>query len=527
MSAGSPSRPEPGSFRELWRVAVPLVLSSGSLSLMHVIDRIFLTRYSNEALAAAMPAGILHWTVISVFIGTATYVNTFVAQYEGADKKDRVVASVWQGVYMATVCGVCLTAVFVPLAGPIFTLVGHNAAVQQLEVQYFSIMCFGAVPMIMAASLSAFFSGRGETQVVMFVNFGITSINVLFDYCLIFGIGPFPEMGVRGAAIATVFSQTCGVLMYAVMIWRARNHDGYAFLLHRRFDRELFGRLMRYGLPTGFQFLSDILAFAMFIFLIGRIGTNELAATNLAFNMNSMAFIPMFGIGTAVMTLVGKRIGEGRPQLAVRTTWIAFGLCSAYMLSFAAVYLFLPEVVLYPYVPRATPERFAAIEALVIPLLRFVALYSFFDGMAIVFSCAVRGAGDTRFSLLFTLVAGWSLMVVPVWYIWNFVGPDLFAGWTAVTVYIVVAGFGFLIRFQMGQWKTMRVIEADDHNVAETPDESLLEFAPAMDGVEATVALAASTADLNSTSGNGRMPCTADSESTDPPTHDELLGSQP
>jgi MATE family, multidrug efflux pump len=470
MSSNGEQRPhQPGSLRELLAIALPLVLSSGSLSLMHVIDRIFLTWYSTEALAAAMPAGLLHWTVMSIFIGTATYVNTFVAQYDGAGKKNRVVAAVWQGVYLAVVSGACVTAVFVPLCPLIFAAAGHAPAVQTLEIEYFSILCFGAVPMITAAALSAYFSGRGRTKVLMWVNTGIASVNIAFDYLMIFGVGPFPVMGIRGAAIATVISQVAGVLMYVAVIVRERNHDGYAAFRHRAFNRELFGRLLRYGLPTGFQFFSDISGFLVFIFLIGRIGTAEQAATNLAFNLNSMAFIPMLGFGTAVMTLVGKRIGEQRPELAVRTTWLAFGLCSVYMLVFCAIYVFLPDVILYPYAVKQTPEEFAPIRELVHVLLLFVALYSFFDGMAIIFGSAVRGAGDTRFSLVFTLIAGWSLMVAPTWIVWHVFEADLIAAWWSVSVYILVAGFGFLVRFQMGQWKSMRVIEADDSRV-EAPE---------------------------------------------------------
>lgn len=461
-SDDSPALPhQPGGLRELLSVAVPLVLSSGSISLMHVVDRVFLTWFSEDALAASLPAGLLHWTVISVFIGTATYVNTFVAQYDGAGKKDRVAASVWQGAYLALFSGVCLTALAVPLAAPIFALAKHKSAVQALEVEYFSTLCFGATPMILAAALSSFFSGRGRTRVLMCVNFTIALLNMGLDYGMIFGHGPFPRLGVRGAALATVISQSTGALLYVALIMRERNAHGYAFFVHRKLDRELFGRLLRYGLPTGMQFLSDILGFLVFIFLIGRIGKVEQAATNLAFTLNSMAFIPMIGFGTAVMTLVGKRIGEGRPQLAVRTTWLAFGLCSAYMLTFVAIYLFLPDVILYPYAAKAKAAEFAAMRPVVVELLRFVAIYSFFDGMFIVFSSAVRGAGDTRFSLLFTLFTGWTLMVLPTWIVWTFYTPNLYAGWGAVSAYITVAGVGFLIRFVAGRWKSMRVIEAE------------------------------------------------------------------
>src|SRR5271169_3316514 len=104
-TANSPGSLKAGSFRELMSVAVPLVLSSGSLSLMITIDRLFLTRFSEDALAASLPAAALHWTVMSAFVGMINYGNAFVAQYEGAGRKDRVSASVWQGIFLAIGAG--------------------------------------------------------------------------------------------------------------------------------------------------------------------------------------------------------------------------------------------------------------------------------------------------------------------------------------------------------------------------------------------------------------------------------------
>ena len=138
--------------------------------------------------------------------------------------------------------------------------------------------------------------------------------------------------------------------------------------------------------------------------LVGRIGRDTLAATTLVFNVNTLSFLPMIGLGTAVMTLVGRRVGEGRAELAVRTTWLAFKLSSVYMICIAILYLFLPNLLMSPYAAYSDPSTFAQIRVFVVILLRFAAVFAFFDAMLIVFSSAVQGAGDTRFCLLFTLV---------------------------------------------------------------------------------------------------------------------------
>ena len=149
----SPPKPAPGSIRELLQVALPLVISSGSVTLMYVVDRIFLTWHSPEALAAAMPASMVHWTLLSVPFGVAMYTNTFVSQYDGANRPDRIAASLWQAIYLALAAGVLL-ALLTPLAGPIFAWGGHEPAVQALEVRYLRVLCLGSLPFLLSGALS-------------------------------------------------------------------------------------------------------------------------------------------------------------------------------------------------------------------------------------------------------------------------------------------------------------------------------------------------------------------------------------
>jgi MATE family multidrug resistance protein len=457
---------QPGSLRELLRVSLPLMISSGSLSLMHIVDRIYLSHWSVEALAASAPAGIMYWTLFSLPFGIAVYTNTFVAQYFGSRRPERVVASVWQGLWLALAGGLLLAAV-APFSESIFRLAGHEADVLRLEAPYFSILCIGAAPALLSAALSAFFSGRGRTLIVMWVNVFVSLMNVGLDYVMVFGLGPIPEMGIRGAAWATNIASTTSCLLFlALMAWEARQ-EGYPLWTCRRFDPGLLARFLRYGASAGVQNFVDVAAFMLFVILIGRIGTHELAATNIAFNLNSMAFIPMFGMGTALMTLVGRRIGERRPDLAVRTTRYAFNISAVYMLVFAALYLGLPDVMLIPYGGAGNAESFEQVRPIVVTLLKFVAAYSFFDAMAIIYGSAIRGAGDTTFSLWWTCSTGWLLMVLPafvVYYALESPAHRLIGCWSAATFYIVVVGIGFALRFRGGKWQAMSVIEryADD-----------------------------------------------------------------
>jgi MATE family multidrug resistance protein len=227
-----------------------------------------------------------------------------------------------------------------------------------------------------------------------------------------------------------------------------------------RFDPDLFGRLMRYGLPSGLQWALDGLAWTGFLFMVGRLGDAELAASSIAFTLNAIAFMPTMGIGQAIQVLVGQRLGQEQPQLAERTAWTGLGMAMSFMTVLASLYLLVPGLFLAMF--QSQNEQDAALRlqvAAIIPvLLRFIAVYSVFDGMNLVFAFALKGAGDTRFVTVASVVLAWPLMVVPSWAAWQY-GWGLYWAWTFASAYIVVLAFVLFWRFRGGLWKQMRVIE--------------------------------------------------------------------
>lgn len=452
-----PTIGKPGGLIELLWVAAPLIMSNGMVTLTHVVDRLFLTWYSTDAMAAAMPAGMMQWTLMSLPLGTAMYVNTFVAQYEGADDRANVTRSLWQGVYLSIVAGLLLLA-FIPFAPWMFASFGHSQALMALEVEYFSILCLGAGPYILATTLSCFYSGRGKTDVIFQVNIATTLVNIVLDWLLIFGIGWFPELGIRGAAIATVTAYCVQLALFAGLLIFTNTGHQYEVLKHWRLNRDLMTRLLRYGLPNGFNFFVEVICFSLVILLIGQESEIHLAAASLTFTLNSFVFIPLSGMGTAVMTLVGQRIGEKQPSLAVSTIWWSLGCAAVYVAAWATAFLLVPTKMLYLFSSFSDTQDFDALEPIVIYLLQFVACYSIFDAMGILFSSAIRGAGDTRFVVVFVGLSGMLIMVVPTFISYRYFDGGITFAFCAVTAFLAVFGLGCMARFLSGRWKTMSVI---------------------------------------------------------------------
>ena len=456
----------PGGCGEVLRIALPLVLSTGALTIQMFIDRVFLMWYASETMSAAMHSGLVNYTIFSLFLGTAMYVNTFVAQYDGAGVPKRVGASVWQGIYFSIIAGLLMIAI-APLAETVMNWSGHDPIVRKHEVIYFRILCFGAMPGLITATLACFYTGRGKTWTVMWVNIASTTVNIVLDYGLIFGNWHLPRWGIAGAAWATVCASVLSTVIYFILFLRQRSHKDYATLGGWRLDKELFIRLMRFGLPCGVQFMLDVFGFALFVTFIGRINPLSLVATSMAFQINSLAFTPMFGFNMAVSTLVGRSLGKGRPDLAQRSTWSAACVTMCYMTIIAAGYWFIPDLFMYPFALQANPAEFALVKPVVVRLLCFVAFYCLFDTGNLIFSGALKGAGDTRFVMIVSVVLNWLLMVVPSYFVIKLTKETtgLYLAWLALTVYVCTLSIVFLFRFLSGKWKRMRVIEAVPHAI--------------------------------------------------------------
>ena len=453
-----------GGANELMALALPLILSSSVWTLQVTLDRIMLSRFDSNSVAAAMPAVCFFWTPFILLQYTANYATTFVAQYLGAGERRRIGPAVWQSIYFSVVAGVAFLALIL-LAPQVFALGDHSPEVQALETIYFRCLAFSALPMLIVASVNSFFSGRGQTWTVLLIDVCGLAVNAVLAFALIFGHFGMPRLGIAGAGWATVAGSSASAAVGLALFLGRCYRDEFQTLAGWRFDRELFRRLMRYGLPSGVQLGLDVLAFTVFIFIVGRLGDSELGATNITFTINMVAVLPMLGMAQAVSVLVGQRLGGDRPELAERTTWTGFGIAWLYMTAVALLYVLIPGFFLWLFENDEQPEQWAAVADRVPVLLRFVAVYSLFDSINLIFNFALRGAGDTRFVTIVAVMLAWPIMVLPSWAAWRF-GWGLYWAWAFVTAYVIALALAFWIRFQMGRWKTMRVIETAPNKVA-------------------------------------------------------------
>lgn len=445
--------------REVLQVALPLVVSALSWTVMTFVDRMLLMWESGTAMAAAFSASMVWFVVLCLPLGICTYASTFVAQYYGSGQPERIGPATWQGVWAALLFSPAVLAA-APLAPFLFALADHGPAAFEHETRYFEILCWGGPAMLIGQALSAFYSGRGRTTVVMGVDSAAAVVNLLLDYLWIFGRGGFPAMGIAGAGWATVAALWLKAAAYLALILQRRHRAAFGTWTGMRLDRRLLGRLFYFGGPSGLQMLLDVIGFAVFVLMIGRLGSREAEATTMAFSISTLAFMPVWGFGMAAGILVGQRLGEDRDDLAARATWTTLVIAWSYMAAISILYVLVPDVFLYGFFAGGefTPDQ-QAIRALAAQLLCFVAAYNLFDATLMVFVSAIKGAGDTQFLLRVTVVMA-GLLAVLSWLGVEVLDFGVYGCWVLVTAWIWTEAMIFLVRFLQGKWRQMRVIDS-------------------------------------------------------------------
>lgn len=446
------------SYKKLVAVSLPLVLSMAATTVMEFTDRVFLANYAIDAIAAALPAGIAAFLILTFFTGVTTYLNVFVAQYTGVGSYRQIGSCIWQGIYFTILAAVILIGLSFT-AHHIFQLGGHPPEIQKLERIYFRILCLGGGLNVLGTCLASFFTGRGKTRPVMLINIIGMTFNIPLDYALINGVWFFPEMGIRGAGIATVCSWGLIALLFAILIFDRHNERRYGIFSRRAFDTELFRRIIRKGGPAALQFTMDVLAFTVFIFLVGRLGKVELAVSNIAFSIQSIAFMPAFGFSMGLSTLVGQSLGRNDEAGAVQFTRQTISILLTYTLLLGLLFFFAPRWILGIFMMNANGSvSYLQLLQEGVVVLRIMALFIAFDAMYFTFIGALKGAGDTRFIMWSIGLATLLVMVVPMTIIVEFTGWGLYACWINLTVYVMSLFSVTLWRYRQGKWKKIRVI---------------------------------------------------------------------
>ena len=434
----------------------PLALGMANNALMQFTDRVFLARESTASLEAVLPASVLAFLFVGFFQSITAYSGTFVAQYHGAGDADGCARSCRAGLLLSLASGLVLL-LFIPLGRLICDWGGHPPNVLSREKVYYTIVMAGGFFTCAAMAVQSFFTGLGRTRLVFWVNILGNAANILLDYLLIFGCGPIPASGIVGAAVATVTAQG---LQFAILLWLARS------TLRRKpadagrrtpDDGPLLWRIIRFGAPAGVYSVLNILSFAVFVFLTGRVGDMAFAVSNAVFTVNYLLYAPIEGFAIGVGTLVGQCQGagdsDGAAQAARRTLLLAELYITVASLSVLAFY----RPILSLFVADATAFDPAAFYSLGFVLFVQMVAWQCFDCADVVLSGALKGAGDTHFVMFWMLFCAFGFWM-PLLFLVYWLHPTMPALWSTMIAYVALICVGTWIRWRRGPWRTIKLV---------------------------------------------------------------------
>lgn len=448
----------PGGIHELLVISIPIIISQAADGLMLFTDRYLLMNLGKEYPSASMAGGFtVHlWTVF--FHGVLGYTTALVGQYLGAGQKEKCGVVVNQA-FLLTL----LITPFLMIGGRLFTPYYFDWAhmvnsEKLLAIDYFNALSWGIGLFLIKTIFSSFFSGIGQSRIVMISNITGMLINIPLSYFLIHGLGPIPSMGIQGAALGMMLSEVVMITILLLAYLNKKNRKEFALTWSFHFDRDIFAKLWRYGSPSGMEYFLIFFAFSNFVTIFHSYGTNEACAMTITFNWDILTFLPLWGLGTGVMSLVGQYMGAGRADLAHRVT--ASGAKVAYSLTlfFCAAFLLESRRMIAVFMPSDVVGDMEAIVKLGVPMLQTVGIYCLGTATNIIFASALRAAGDTRYCMYVSMIANWLMLGVTFLAV-RYLGWAPLATWGVFVLMVCGECFFFVFRFGQGRWKMLRVVE--------------------------------------------------------------------
>jgi MATE family multidrug resistance protein len=481
--------------RALLRLALPTVVTMSSFTLMQFIDKLMVSRVDAMYVGAQGNGGLISFVPISIAMGLVTVVNSFVSQNLGANRPDRGPAYAWNAMWLAMVYW-ALVIIPMALSLPWIFAAFRDANLPEAElarvttrdnlsIGYAQILMFGACLTLASRAASQFFYGMHKPSVVLIAGLTGNLTNFVCNSILIYGptqapptgiavldawfnatasiaqaVG-LPRMGLSGAAVGTVIGTFVEFLIPAVVFLSPSYNRRFRTRAAWRPSLLHIKDLFRVGWAPGLMFGNEMICWGLFmVYMVGRFGTEHSTAGWIAHQYMSMSFMPAVGISVAVTAMVGKCMGAKRPDLAASRAWMGVRVAVVYMLICAVCFVVFADPMARLFLSdEQDPETLERLVGMVGMFLLLTAAFQLFDAFAITLVGALRGAGDTAWPGIATLVASWTVIVGGGLLIMHLApGLGSVGPWIAASAYVIILSLLILGRFLQGSWKSRTLV---------------------------------------------------------------------
>ena len=436
--------------RAVFLLAIPMVLEMFMESLFALVDTLWVSRLGANAMATVGLTETMLALVFSVALGVSFSTTAMVARRTGEKDPEGAATAAMQSIFLGLAIALAIGIPAAIFAAQLLGLMGADATLIGSGHRYTEIV-FGGTAVVMLLFLNnAIFRGAGDASAAMRVLWVSNLINLVLDPCFIFGLGPFPKLGVTGAAVATLTGRSCGVLY---QFWLLTNGHSRICLArrHLRIVPPVIASLARVSSTGVLQFLISHTSWVVLVRIISTFGSLAVAGYTIGIRIFMFIILPSWGMSGAAATMVGQNLGAHKPERAERAVYVTAGYNAVYLVAIALVMIFAPHVIVSFFSTDPVVSRFAA------DCLRILAYGNLTYAIGMVMIQAFNGAGDTVTPTIINVVSFWLCEMPLAWLLADHTPLGVNGVFTAIPVSNTVMTILSLIVFARGSWKRRRL----------------------------------------------------------------------
>jgi putative MATE family efflux protein len=436
--------------RAVFLLAIPMILEMSMESVFGVLDALFVGRLGPDAVAAVGVTESLLTLIFAVALGLSMSTTAMVARRVGEGDEDGAAVAAVQAIALGVIVSVPVAVVGIMAGGRLLALMGAPSSVADVGRVYAAWILGGSATILLLFLINAIFRGAGDASLAMRSLWVANLVNIVLDPCLIFGLGPFPELGLTGAAIGTTVGRGVGVCYQVRALWKAGGRI-VVRRRHLRLDGPVMLRLLRLSLGGMLQFFVATASWVGLIRILTPFGSAALAGYTIALRIVVFAILPAWGMSNAAATLVGQNLGAGKPDRAERSVWLTGFYNMVFLGAVAVVFIVFAESLIGLFTPD--PE----VRALGANCLRVLSYGYVFYAWGMVIVQAFNGAGDTTTPTWVNLFCYWLFQIPLAWTLALTAGLGPTGVFLAITIAESLVTVVSIVCFRRGRWKTRTV----------------------------------------------------------------------
>lgn len=437
------------STKEIWRIAVPIMIGNLAQTLITFTDTAFLGHLGLIALGSSMMAGMYYFVFTTMAMGLAIGIQIIIARRFGAQEYNKIGSIFQHGAVSILIFGLLLFTIMSIFSGSLLDFIIESDNIYAGAMEYINVRQFGIVFVCFNYLFRALYTGLSSTKVITYTTIIMATVNIVLDYCLIFGKLGLPEMGIAGAALASLIAEVTATIFFFVYTYVKLGKSEYELFKHHGYNKELTINIVRIATPTMFQKLFSFTTWFIFFILVEKMGEEAIGISSIVRSVYMILFIPVFGFLATSNTVTSRIIGAGKADEVLRTLFKIIFNCIICCIPLILVCVFFPTTVMSIY----TDDMVLANAA--IPSIFVICGAIIFQALGAVSFEAVSGTGKTNAALWLEF----GILVLYIVYIWILTSITTHVEWVWTCEYLYggLLAIVSILYIKFANWKKLNI----------------------------------------------------------------------